>query len=92
MAQFGSATALGAVGRVFKSHHLDRICFTQSPFRLEVKAVPFHGKDMGSIPIRDNITYLVEMVNTVDSKSTPGKGYWFKSNSRYNFTLNKERA
>ena len=64
VAQLGSARALGAWGRGFKSLHSDHF-FRQShlwPRGQEVKTPPFHGDNRGSIPLGVTIFFFFGMV------------------------------
>ena len=64
VAQLGSARALGAWGRGFKSLHSDHFSgeATLWPRGQEVKTPPFHGDNRGSIPLGVTIFFFCMMV------------------------------
>ena len=61
VAQSGSARALGAWGRRFKSSHPDQC----GPVVKRSKTPPFHGGNMGSIPVRVTKQYYNNITTTL---------------------------
>jgi hypothetical protein len=57
----------------------------KSPFSLVVRTLPFHGKNTGSIPVKDiNINVLGEITQLVRVLACHAKGRGFESRfSRY---------